>query len=317
MNVLSLFDGMSCGRIALERAGVNVTNYFASEIDKYAIKVTQTNWPDTVQLGDVTSWRSWDIDWSGIDLLIGGSPCQSFSVAGNRKGFDDDRGVLFFTYLEILNHIRLYNPDVKFLLENVRMKPDELNIITSGLNVEPVTINSSLVSGQMRTRLYWSNFIWQDLKYASDFPECEMCGEPYCDKHQQHFSDCLCIGVSEDENIVFNSKGKAFRLPEDLGITFQSVLDSDEARIPKAYAVTSTYYKKGGEPTRQRNFQKSQRPIAWIDDNNTRWLTPVEMERLQTIPDNYSNCVSDTQRYRMVGNAWTVDVVAHIFKQGL
>jgi len=266
VNVLSLFDGMSCGRIALDRAGIKVDNYYASELDKYAIKVTQANWPDTVQLGDVTKWREWDIDWSSIDLLIGGSPCQGFSFAGKQLAFDDPRSVLFFVYVDVLNHIRAVNPDVKFLLENVKMKQDHLDVISEYLSVDPIRINSDLVSGQMRDRYYWSDFT--------------------------------------------NIKNQ----PENKNILFQSVLDSDHARIDKAYALTATYHKKGGEHTRQRNFQKSQRPIAWIDDNNTRWLTPIECERLQTVPYNYTNHVSNTQRYKMLGNGWTVDVIVHILK---
>jgi len=133
MNVLSLFDGMSCGQIALERAGVKAGNYYASELDKYAIKVTQANYPDTVQLGDVTKWRDWGIDWSSIDLLIGGSPCQGFSFAGKQLAFDDPRSKLFFVYVDILSHIRSVNPNVKFMLENVRMKKEYLDIITESL----------------------------------------------------------------------------------------------------------------------------------------------------------------------------------------
>ena len=158
MNVLSLFDGMSCGRIALDRAGIEVTSYHASELDKYAIKVTQANWPETVQLGDVTQWREWDIDWRGIDLLIGGSPCQGFSFAGKKLAFDDPRSKLFFVYVDILNHIKSVNPDVKFMLENVRMKKEYLAIISEQLGVEPAFINSALVSAQNRRRFYWTNW---------------------------------------------------------------------------------------------------------------------------------------------------------------
>ena len=133
MNVLSLFDGISAGQVALERAGISVTNYYASEIDKYAIKVTMANYPNTIQLGDVTKWREWDIDWSSIDLLIGGSPCQGFSFAGKQLAFDDPRSALFFVYVDILNHIRSVNPDVKFMLENVKMKREHLDVITEKL----------------------------------------------------------------------------------------------------------------------------------------------------------------------------------------
>lgn len=130
MNILSLFDGMSCGRIAAERAGLKVDKYYASEVDKHAIKVSQANWPDIVHLGDVTKWREWQIDWAGIDLLIGGSPCQGFSFAGKQLAFDDPRSALFFVYVDILNHIRSLNPEVKFMLENVKMKKEHLSVIS-------------------------------------------------------------------------------------------------------------------------------------------------------------------------------------------
>lgn len=163
MNVLSLFDGMSCGRIALERAGIEVNKYYASELDKYAIKVTQANWPNTIQLGDVTKWQEWDIDWSSIDLLIGGSPCQGFSFAGKQLAFDDPRSKLFFVYSDILTHIdserdKAGKKEVKFLLENVKMKKDYLEIISDHLGVKPVFINSALVSAQNRQRYYWANW---------------------------------------------------------------------------------------------------------------------------------------------------------------
>lgn len=133
MNVLSLFDGMSCGMIALERAGIEVGTYYASEIDKYATKVSEANYPQIVRMGDVTKWREWDIDWSSIDLLIGGSPCQGFSFAGKQLAFNDPRSALFFEYLNILNHIKLVNPNVKFFLENVKMKKEYLDVITESL----------------------------------------------------------------------------------------------------------------------------------------------------------------------------------------
>jgi len=157
MNVLSLFDGMSCGRIALERAGIPVTNYYASEIDKYAMKVSAANYPDIVQLGSVTELKN--INWSDqkIDLVIGGSPCQGFSFAGKQLNFEDPRSALFFEFVRVLNEIRLANPEVKFLLENVKMKKEHLSIISELLNVDPKKINSSEFSAQNRERYYWTN----------------------------------------------------------------------------------------------------------------------------------------------------------------
>ena len=158
MNILSLFDGMSCGMIAAERAGLIVDNYYASEVDKYAQIVSEQNYPKIIRLGDVTKWKEWDLDWSSIDLLIGGSPCQGFSLAGKQLAFDDPRSKLFFVYVDILEHIKKHNPNVKFLLENVKMKKDHLDVITELLGVNPVFINSALVSAQNRQRYYWCNW---------------------------------------------------------------------------------------------------------------------------------------------------------------
>lgn len=157
MNVLSLFDGMSCGQIALKQLGIIPEKYYASEIDKHAIRQTQLNFPDTVQLGDVTKWKGWDIDWESIDLLLAGSPCQGFSFAGKQLAFDDPRSKLFFVFIDILNHIRSLNPDVLFLLENVNMKKSHMRIISEFCGVFPVNIDSNLVSAQNRDRWYWSN----------------------------------------------------------------------------------------------------------------------------------------------------------------
>lgn len=157
MNILSLFDGISCGQVALEKANIKVNKYYASEINKKSITVTMDNYPNTIQLGDITRWKEWDVDWSSIDLLIGGSPCQGFSFAGKQLNFKDERSKLFFVYYEILTHIKKINPNIKFLLENVKMKKEYQDIISFMLEVEPLFINSALVSAQNRPRLYWTN----------------------------------------------------------------------------------------------------------------------------------------------------------------
>lgn len=157
MKVLSLFDGMSCGQIALKQLGIIPEKYYASEIDKHAIKQTQLNFPDTIQLGNITKWKEWDIDWRSIDLILAGSPCQGFSFAGKQLAFDDPRSKLFFVFIDILNHIRSLNPDVLFLLENVNMKKSHMKIISEYCGVFPVNINSNLVSAQNRDRWYWTN----------------------------------------------------------------------------------------------------------------------------------------------------------------
>lgn len=157
MTILSLFDGMSCGQIALKELGYPITRYYASEIDKHAIAQTQLNFPGTIQLGDVEGWREWDIPWGEIDLILAGSPCQGFSLAGRQLGLDDPRSRLFWVFVEILEFAREHNPRVRYLLENVRMKPEHERIINETLGLLPVVINSALVSAQNRVRLYWTN----------------------------------------------------------------------------------------------------------------------------------------------------------------
>ena len=156
INVLSCFDGISCGQLALQRAGIEVENYFASEIDKYAIKITQKNFPNTIQLGDIQDWKSWSLP--RIDLIIGGSPCQGFSSAGLGLNFEDPRSKLFFNFCDVLAVYAGKNPNLKYLLENVKMKRVWRDIITDRMKVEPVLINSALVSAQNRERLYWANW---------------------------------------------------------------------------------------------------------------------------------------------------------------
>src|SRR6478609_457533 len=155
MNVLSFFDGMSCGQLALQQAGFKVDNYFACEIDKYAMQITNKNFPNTKQLGDVTKISGYDFD--RIDLFLGGSPCQGFSFAGKQLNFEDPRSKLFFEYVRVLKELRVKNPGVKFLLENVKMKKEYQDVISELLGVQPVEINSALVSAQNRKRLYWTN----------------------------------------------------------------------------------------------------------------------------------------------------------------
>ena len=295
MNVLSLFDGISAGQVALERAGIVVDKYYAAEVDKHAIAVTKANYPGTVQLGDVTKWREWDIAWSSIDLLIGGSPCQGFSFAGKQLAFNDPRSALFFVYVDILNHIRSTNPRVKFLLENVKMKKEFLDTITEYLGVEPVFINSALVSAQNRQRYYWAN--WEF-------------GQPE-DK-------CLTIIDIEDGSFItpsgkgsVNNKRKSKNIPINSNGVNQinaALCTSVQPRMQDRVFHTS-----GKSHSLSAAFC-SRTNVGDFNVDSWRKLTPLECERLQTFPDGYTAHVGNTQRYKALGNSWTVDVVAHIFK---
>lgn len=322
MNVLSLFDGISCGQIALERAGITVNNYYASELDKYAIKVTQANWPNTVQLGDVTKWREWNIDWSSIDLLIGGSPCQGFSFAGKQLAFDDPRSALFFEYLNILNHIKSFNPNVKFMLENVKMKKEYLDVISGLLGVEPVFINSALVSAQNRQRYYWANW---------EFMEPEDKGVVLADIMEKNLPSCGVGGRIVGRKL--NALGKRDDYNKSIPISQYLEIRKDG----KANCMTTVYkdsvvpyFKTDKRLKIKLNQSKascltggansggnhSDMDILVIEPNICRRYSITECERLQTIPDLYTQHkgVSSSQCYKALGNGWTVDVIAHIFR---
>jgi DNA (cytosine-5)-methyltransferase 3A len=399
MNVLSLFDGMSCGQQALEKCGIKIENYYASEIDKYAIQVTMDNYPNTIQLGSVI-----DVDVKhlhSIDLLIGGSPCQSFSFAGRRKGMStkdsqeiltiehylqlkeegyefEGQSYLFWEYMRILNDIRSINPNVKFLLENVMMGKKWQSVLTKAIGVEPICINSSLVSAQNRRRLYWTNIglepmgMFGDMVSIVEQPEDknillkdilqEDVEEKYFlsqkaidyvnrDKRNLGFqmdesdekSKCItavfCKQIPYNQIVVHNmmprssktGKGGTGPLKRIDGKTY--CLDTKNSN-----AIEMLYNNKRlnktieGEELEEDCLIDSYNKTIHKDKSITistrvsasnsthiykqsriRKLTPIECERLQTIKDDYTKSVSNSQRYKMIGNGWTVDVIAHIF----
>jgi site-specific DNA-cytosine methylase len=277
INVLSLFDGMSCGQIALNKVGIEYENYFASEIDKYAIQVTQKNYPNTKQLGSVT-----ELDGNNlpkIDLMYGGSPCQSFSNAGNGTGFDGKSG-LFYEYVRLLKEC---NPKY-FLLENVKMKKQWQDIISKELGCEPIQINSNYVSAQNRKRLYWTNIPVLELQYKSIFIE-DILDSEFDNKYwlKERNTELLLkkVDITNAPNIacidVYNKKVKLDR---------------------KCPTLTLPHHNS----------------IRLLQNGKIRKLTPNECEKLQNVPLNYTDCdLSDIHRYSMLGNGWTVDVIAHIF----
>lgn len=285
MNILSLFDGMSCGQIALNRAGVKYDNYFASEIDKPAIKVTMANYPETKQIGDVTQVKGADLP--KIDLLIGGSPCQGFSFAGKQLNFDDPRSKLFFEFVRLKNETK----PKYFLLENVKMKKEYQDVITKHLGVEPIKINSSLVSAQNRERLYWTNIPITELPTDKGILLKDIIENGFVDR-----SKAYCI----DANYWKGGNFTQYYTKARKQLVFKD----------KAQTILSTIYKENAKSMMQRK----KLGLVVSDGDYARKLTPKECERLQTVPDNYTDCVSDTQRYKMLGNGWTVDVIAHIFK---
>ena len=291
MKVLSLFDGISCARVALERAGIPVELYLASEIDKYAVQISSKNYQDIIHIGDIK-------DVSGAyeyDLLIGGSPCQDLSIAKrNRKGLSGDRSGLFWEYVRILKSC---NPKY-FILENVASMPKEaMEEITDILGVQPIMINASLISAQNRKRLFWTNI----------------------------------------PNVT---------QPQDKGILLKDILIDGIAELEKSLVITATYsracpqdyfgksnrqmikvghFNKGGQGDRVYSIQGKSVTLSALGGGRGaktglyetnlgthRKLHPIECERLQGLPDNYTEGVSNTQRYKTLGNAFNVDVIAHI-----
>jgi len=309
MKVLSLFDGLSAGRIALERAGIEVEDYYASEIDKYASTISKKNWPDIIPIGDVTQvsykdgvlhtqFGSYETD---IDMVIGGSPCQSFSVAGNQEGFDGKSG-LFYEWVRILREV---NPKY-FLLENVCMKKEWENEITQEVGVAPIMINSALVSAQNRKRLYWTNI--------------EGVTQPQ-DKGIL-LKDVLQENVGAE--FFYSEKAISYLDRSKINKRFANYSDSKKScclvanfckSLPynvyvdkeKSYCLTANYANMACV-----NYNKGQGQIVF-DNKSIRKLTPIECERLQTLPDNYTESVSNSQRYKMIGNGWTVDIISWIF----
>ena len=436
MNVLSLFDGLSGCRVALERIGITPNKYYASEIDKYAIQVAQANYPDTIQLGSVTEWQNWDIDWAGIDLVTGGFPCQAWSVAGKQQGDKDERGMLFWTMLDVMKQVIQANPNAKFLIENVKMKKEFEQYITHHTEqalgeVYKTLINSALVSAQNRNRYYWTNFpvsqpndlgivladiiengiatlemttktgksygltasyagavAWNSIAKKQRSMILERPCEPRDfnqDSLFHHAADATDIKGNESIKRVYAVTGKAPTLttmggghrepkvlctsdnPRIAGITEDergfrphkgdraksglseigrilkpTASKTDTviaAHAPKVLcgAIRGRYIVDGKRQDHKmltaglteqrlevRQDQKTNSLTTVQKDNvvvedlkalTYRKLTPLECERLQTLPDDYTAHVSNTQRYKMIGNGWTIDVISHILKQ--
>ena len=404
MKVLSLFDGMSCGQIALNRLGIKVDKYYASEIDKYAIQVTQKNYPDTIQVGDITKLNP--NDFKDVDLIMAGSPCQGFSFAGKQLAFDDPRSALFFEFIRLLKAIK----PRYFLLENVRMKKEYLEVITEQVSqcypnegndlfknrLEPILINSALVSAQSRQRYYWTNIpgieqpedkgiLLKDILetetddvylVGKDLQQNYKGGNQLNPKYKSQAntihnrngkSGTLCSGTHGYANGYVNNKPiKAYVIPREIlkdnerqrrvyepigkSPTILGRSDSPKITTPKQIGIATdikgheqikrVYSPEGKSPTlttcggghrepkiitnKIRDKSKTVRTSGrlsydkheWdsVDELHWRKLTPLECERLQTVPDNYTEGVSNTQRYRMLGNGWTVDVICHILK---
>ena len=366
LTVLSLFDGMSCGQLALQKAGIKVKQYYAAEIDKYAIQVTMANFPDTIQLGDVTKVFAKDLP--KIDLIIGGSPCQGFSFAGKGLNFEDPRSKLFFEFVRLVNDC---NPKY-FLLENVKMKKEHELVISQYMKVAPIEINSALLSAQNRTRLYWTNIaqkpygLFDDM--ITDIPQPKdrnilLKDILEIDVPDKYFlSDKMLewLNTRDKEAVDINGKSGCFTAGGNSGglhsqmdlIKCVAMRGREAVLTPKRTEYGKSIrkdYEAGNIKEQRKNIQQLEprndgktNTLTSVQKDNLlldkspclhgfehgtngqfnrqigiggmiRRLTELECERLQTVPDNYTNYVSSTQRYRMLGNGWTVDVIAYIF----
>jgi len=285
MNVLSLFDGMSCGQIALERVGIKVDSYFASEIDKYAMQITKKNYPNTKHIGSVIDIKG--IDLPKIDLLIGGSPCQDLSKAKtNGNGLDGDSSGLFWEYVRLLKECK----PTFFLLENVVMKKEWADIISNELGVEPIEINSNLVSAQNRRRMYWTNI--KNIQQPKD--KGILLGDIIYDDTYKVFTDERITSTKKitKNYIKWDISGKKYWSQQDRAYYKEKKM----CTLPKA------------NPSSKLNI------LLDYDNDIYRKIHPIEAERCQNVPDDYTKGVSINKRLEMIGNGWTVDVIAHIFK---
>ena len=435
MNILSLFNGISGLHLACDKAGLKVDNCYYSEIDKYANQVTEKQYPNDVALGDVTKWREWNIDWSSIDLVGAGFPCQAWSVAGQQQGDKDERGMLFWTTLEIIKHVLYFNPKAKFLMENVKMKKDFEEYITHHTTqalgyVEKTLINSALVSAQNRNRYYWTNFevtqpsdkgvllkdVLEDLpinkampkntEFKKNYAQWDLNGKGNKSQDQRAFYQDGKHGTlpsngggskvkvvcnvnpsgrgmngnvydadSDKSPTLTTNKGEGIKITggairgrytidgkrqdhkmKVAGLTEQRLEVRNDGKTNTLTTVQKdnvVVYSTADNPRikgiteDERGFRphKGDRAKSGIsecgrilketaDKTDTltashapklttdfssecisyRKLTPLECERLQTLPDNWTDCISNTQRYKSIGNGWTIDVISHILK---
>ena len=325
LNVLSLFNGMSFCSMALESLSVNVDKMYSSEIDKYANQATQAMFPDTIQLGDITNWQEWDIDWASIDLVTGGFPCQAWSMAGKQLGDKDERGMLFWTMLDIIKHAKHYNPDVQFLIENVKMKKEFEQYITTHTEnalgkVYKVLINSALVSAQNRNRYYWTSFeVSQPEDKGAVLKDIIESGVVDRSKSRVIISS---IGRTTHREYFQKNQGQlVFTVDIACRATVQK--NAEHTLNGKCPTLTQAMGMGGGNVPLMTDVETAKKFKGMYIDKDDRLqyrkLTPRECFRLQTVPEHHIDTllnagISNTQLYKMCGNGWTMEVIKHIFK---
>lgn len=307
MNVLSLFDGISCGMVALEKAGIKPDRYFASEIDKNAIAISKKNYPQIIQLGNVMEWETWELP--KIDLIIGGSPCQAFSRAGGCLNFDDPRGQLFFKFETIYKRLRQQNPNIKVLFENVEMKNEWKDVISNHLELSAVLINSNLLTAQNRPRLYWTNIPFE---YPKDKGIClRDILSPGSVEYTEH------NGVLIDKTIDANAMGIVYRggngeirikQATKQGYIVAHEGDGINLQFPKSRT------RRGRVINQKSPTLDTQCDVCVLENGHIRRLNIGEIERLQTLPTGYTDGFCESVSRKAIGNGWSIDIISHIFR---
>lgn len=333
MNVLSLFDGMSTAQKALENVGIKVNKYYSSEIKTYAIELTQHHFPDTIQVGDVTKWREWDIDWKSIDLVLSGSPCQDLSAAGKRAGINGSKSSLFFTFVDILNHIKSLNPNVLFLQENVGSASKlDVGIMSRELGVYPVRFNSSKVVAQMRDRYYWTNIRTKETMFDTvvDIPEPKDRKIYLKDILENGYSEkqkAMCLLESNSRplttpskmarryfeigmaNFLFKDEQTYLRVKEATSIGFVDIANNEAVDL--SYPTSTT--RRGRGMKDKSNCLLRNNEYFVFQDGDIRYFTQTELERLQGFEDGYTSILTRNQAACLLGDGWTLPIIEHIF----
>jgi len=321
MNVVSLFNGMNTGRQALENVGIKVNKYYSSEIKPYAIELTQHHFPDTIQVGDVTKWKEWDIDWKSIDLVLSGSPCQDLSAAGKRAGINGSKSSLFFVFVEILEHIKSLNPKILFLQENVGSASKlDVGIMSRALGVYPCRINSKLVTAQLRDRYYWSNIKTKETMFdiVTDIPQPKDLGIM--------FKDIITGGIVErvKANTLMEKTENCIAYKDLNSDKAQKYLKSREKyglNIIYVDADKHTCLNTGSGATEKasqrylKHRNETTGMITLIQENEiVRTVNKIEMCRLQGFPDDYCDILTTAKAGSLLGDGWTLPIIEHIFK---
>ena len=307
MNVLSLFDGISCGKVAAEKAGIKIDKYFASEIDPGAIEISKSNHPDIIHLGNINDWAQWELP--KIDLIIGGSPCQGFSRNGKGLNFSDPRSSLFFKYVEVLQYIKKHNPEVKFLLENVAMKKEWLNVIDNFLEIEHKEINSRLLSAQNRQRMYWSNIPFS-IPGDSKVLLKDILENVDTTNFIMHEGILFDPGISEAERSLVSNVNGEIRIKQATKAGYATAENGDGINL--SFPTSKT--RRGRVIKHKSPTLDCQCNVCVLIDGVIRHFTRTELERLQTLPDGYTTAASENAAKKAIGNGWNIETISHILK---